>query len=64
MLSFVQGGLRLAFELLHVAHPEAEVYVSDPTWPNHMKLAVGSGFAMPKKYRYVLVVLVAQRCAS
>ncbi len=30
------GALRVAFELVQMANPGLRVYVSDPTWPNHL----------------------------
>jgi aromatic-amino-acid transaminase len=32
------GALRLGFELIATANPEARVFVSTPTWPNHRPL--------------------------
>lgn len=32
------GACRQAFELIRMASPEARVFVSDPTWPNHLSI--------------------------
>ncbi len=32
------GAIRQAFELVRMASPEAIVWVSDPTWPNHLSI--------------------------
>ncbi|MFD2741027.1 aromatic amino acid transaminase [Sulfitobacter aestuarii] len=32
------GAVRQAFELIRMANPEARVFVSDPTWPNHLSI--------------------------
>ena len=32
------GAVRQAFELIRMANPEARVWVSDPTWPNHVTI--------------------------
>ena len=32
------GAVRQAFELIKMARPEARVFVSDPTWPNHLSI--------------------------
>lgn len=32
------GAVRQAFELLQMAKPDVRVYVSDPTWPNHLSI--------------------------
>jgi aspartate aminotransferase len=32
------GAVRQAFELIKMANPEARVFVSDPTWPNHISI--------------------------
>ncbi len=32
------GAIRQAFELIRMANPEARVFVSDPTWPNHVSI--------------------------
>jgi aspartate aminotransferase len=45
------GALRLGAELIKAARENAQVWVSDPTWPNHIPLigSVGLGF---REYRY------------
>ncbi|MEX2129950.1 MAG: amino acid aminotransferase [Pseudohongiellaceae bacterium] len=40
------GGLRLAAEFIKKANPHARVWVSDPTWPNHMPLLSSSGLTV------------------
>ena len=37
------GGLRLAAEFVAQANPDATVWVSDPTWPNHRPLLGAAG---------------------
>jgi aromatic-amino-acid transaminase len=37
------GALRLGFEVIATANPEARVLVGTPTWPNHVPLIRGSG---------------------
>ncbi|MCO5063427.1 MAG: aspartate/tyrosine/aromatic aminotransferase [Rhizobiaceae bacterium] len=37
------GSLRIIAELLHRARPGAQVWLSDPTWPNHVPLIEASG---------------------
>jgi len=32
------GAVRQAFELIKMARPDARVFVSDPTWPNHLSI--------------------------
>ncbi|MFT7593249.1 MAG: aspartate aminotransferase [Paracoccaceae bacterium] len=32
------GAVRQAFELIRMANPAARVFVSDPTWPNHISI--------------------------
>ena len=32
------GAVRQAFELIRIARPGARVFVSDPTWPNHISI--------------------------
>ncbi|MFK7762313.1 MAG: aromatic amino acid transaminase [Roseobacter sp.] len=32
------GAVRQAFELVRMARPDARVFVSDPTWPNHISI--------------------------
>jgi len=37
------GGLRLAAEFIRKANPGASIWVSDPTWPNHVPLLGAAG---------------------
>ncbi|MEM6587852.1 MAG: amino acid aminotransferase [Pseudomonadota bacterium] len=32
------GAVRQAFELIQMANPDARMFVSDPTWPNHLSI--------------------------
>ena len=32
------GAVRQAFEMIKMAKPDARVFVSDPTWPNHLSI--------------------------
>ncbi|MFY0619794.1 aromatic amino acid transaminase [Shimia sp.] len=45
------GAIRQAFELIKMANPKARVFVSDPTWPNHISMLQYLGIEMVK-YRY------------
>lgn len=45
------GSLRIAASLLLRARPEATVWVSDPTWNNHVPLLGGAGLKL-EKYPY------------
>jgi len=45
------GALRLVAELLKRARPDATVWVSDPTWPNHIPILRGAGLAV-RDYPY------------
>ena len=45
------GACRQAFELIRMASPEATVWVSDPTWPNHLSILNYLGMKM-RPYRY------------
>ncbi|UXX84869.1 amino acid aminotransferase [Roseovarius pelagicus] len=45
------GALRQAFELIQMASPEAKVFVSDPTWPNHLSILRHLGIETVS-YRY------------
>jgi len=45
------GAVRQAFELIQMARPEARVFVSDPTWPNHLSMLAYLGMTMVP-YRY------------
>jgi aromatic-amino-acid transaminase len=40
------GGLKVGADFLKTWLPEAEVWVSDPTWDNHRAMFEGSGFAV------------------
>src|SRR3990170_3788138 len=40
------GALRLGFELIATANPNARVFVSSPTWPNHRPLIRGTRLEM------------------
>ena len=45
------GAVRQAFELLKMENPGATVWVSDPTWPNHVSILNHLGLKMAS-YRY------------
>ena len=45
------GALRVGAELIRAAAPSATVYVSDPTWGNHMPLLGSSGLRL-ERYPY------------
>ena len=45
------GAIRQAFELIRMASPDATVWVSDPTWPNHISVLNYLGMSM-RPYRY------------
>ncbi len=45
------GACRQAFELIRLASPHATVWVSDPTWPNHLSILIYLGVNM-RTYRY------------
>ncbi len=32
------GAVRQAFEMVRMANPDARIFVSDPTWPNHLSI--------------------------
>ncbi|HUE79487.1 MAG TPA: amino acid aminotransferase [Sphingomicrobium sp.] len=40
------GALRLGFELIRTANPDARVLVGTPTWPNHPPIIAGVGLEM------------------
>ncbi|AXI43868.1 amino acid aminotransferase [Sulfitobacter sp. SK011] len=45
------GAVRQAFEMIQMARPEARVFVSDPTWPNHLSILKYLGIeAVPYRY--------------
>lgn len=45
------GAIRQAFELIQMARPDARVFVSSPTWPNHISMLKYVGIEMVP-YRY------------
>ena len=45
------GAIRQAFELIQMACPDARVFVSNPTWPNHISMLKYVGIEMVP-YRY------------
>jgi aspartate aminotransferase len=45
------GALRVGAELIRLAYPEAVIYVSTPTWANHVPLLTGSGIKL-ERYPY------------
>lgn len=45
------GAVRQAFELTHLAAPDACVWISDPSWPNHFSMAKHVGLTT-RQYRY------------
>lgn len=45
------GAIRQAFELVRMAAPDATVWVSDPTWPNHTSILTYLGMRW-RSYRY------------
>lgn len=45
------GAVRQAFELVKMANPNARVFVSNPTWPNHISILKYLGMEMVM-YRY------------
>lgn len=45
------GAIRQAFELIRMAAPDATVWVSDPTWPNHTSILNYLGMKQ-RPYRY------------
>ncbi len=45
------GAVRQGFELIRMASPEARVWVSDPTWPNHLSILKYLGMSV-EPYRY------------
>ncbi|MDZ7923434.1 MAG: amino acid aminotransferase [Marinagarivorans sp.] len=46
------GALRIAAELIRVAKPDTVLWVSDPTWGNHIPLLGNAGLSL-KKYPYL-----------
>ena len=45
------GAVRQAFEMIRMARPDARVFVSDPTWPNHLSILKYLGMEVVP-YRY------------
>jgi len=45
------GAVHQAFELIRMENPDATVWVSDPTWPNHVSILNHLGMKM-RTYRY------------
>lgn len=45
------GGLRVAADLVHAVLPQATVWLSDPTWPNHPSIFAAAGVPT-KTYPY------------
>ncbi|KFE33308.1 aromatic amino acid transaminase [Thioclava atlantica] len=45
------GACRMGFELARMANPDTTIWVSDPTWPNHLSILNFMGQAQ-KPYRY------------
>ncbi|MGR3586052.1 MAG: amino acid aminotransferase, partial [Pseudooceanicola nanhaiensis] len=45
------GAVRQAFELIRMANPGARIFVSDPTWPNHLSILKYLGIETVS-YRY------------
>ncbi|MEH6830422.1 MAG: amino acid aminotransferase [Sulfitobacter sp.] len=45
------GAVRQAFEMIQMARPDARVFVSDPTWPNHLSILSYLGIEVVP-YRY------------
>ncbi len=45
------GACRQAFEMIRMARPEARIFVSNPTWPNHLSILKHLGMqAAPYRY--------------
>lgn len=45
------GAVRQAFELIRLANPNVRVFVSNPTWPNHLSILAYLGIeAVPYRY--------------
>lgn len=45
------GALRVLADLMKNSRPDANIWVSDPTWPNHVPLLGAAGFDL-KRYAY------------
>ncbi len=46
------GAIRQCLELVRAARPEATIWISDPSWPNHPAIAAALGLAR-RSYRYL-----------
>jgi aromatic-amino-acid transaminase len=46
------GAVRLGFELIRIANPAARLWISRPTWPNHITIAEAVGLAW-SPYRWL-----------
>lgn len=46
------GALRVAMDLVYLAHPHATLWLSDPTWPNHLMIAQAAHLSTTR-YPYV-----------
>ena len=45
------GGVRIGLEFVKTCNPDASIWISDPTWPNHTAITKSLGLT-PKPYRY------------
>ena len=45
------GAVRLAMELIRLANPDVQIWISDPTWPNHNVIGRALGLKL-RAYRY------------
>ncbi|MGR3494174.1 amino acid aminotransferase [Citreimonas sp.] len=45
------GACRQGFDMIRMANPDAKIYVSDPTWPNHLSILKHMGIPVVP-YRY------------
>lgn len=45
------GGVRIGLEFVKACNPNANVWISNPTWPNHTAITKSLGLT-PKQYRY------------
>ena len=45
------GAVRQGFDLIAMANPNATIWISDPTWPNHLSILKHMGVSF-KTYRY------------
>jgi len=46
------GAVRLGFDLIRAANPDARLWISRPTWPNHVTIAQAVGLAW-SPYRWI-----------